>query len=62
MKERVPKMCITCQHYKSFCKCDTDGHYIGYLQSEELTRCSYYSLDEKYRRGGIWYNSRPDKK
>lgn len=61
MKERVPKMCITCQHYEPY-HCTVDDHYIGYLHCDELTKCRAYRLDEKYRRGGVWYDSRPEKK
>ena len=62
MKERAPKMCITCQHYKSFYCCVQNNRYISYLECDKKNSCKQYRLNDKYRRGGEWYNSRPDKK
>ena len=60
MKERVDRMCITCQYYEPL-HCTKDDHYIGYLYCDMLTKCKDYRLDKKYRRGGEWYDSRPEK-
>ena len=55
-------MCITCQHYKSFYCCVQNNRYISYLECDKKNSCKQYRLNDKYRRGGEWYNSRPDKK
>jgi hypothetical protein len=60
MKERVARICITCQYYKPY-YCEIDGSTIGYLYCQEPTKCRYYRLHENYKRGGKWYNLRPDK-
>ena len=59
MLKRVPKMCITCQHYDNiWYRCRVDRHYIGYLECAEKTKCKSYSLSEHYRKGGKFYESR----
>lgn len=59
MLKPVARICLTCQHYEP-CgwKCLMDGHYIGYLGSEEKNKCKSYSLSKHYRRGGKFYESR----
>lgn len=61
MKERMPKMCVTCQNYEPY-HCTLDDSYIGYVYCEELTKCRHWRLNEKYKPGGEWYDSRPDKR
>lgn len=61
MKERVDRICITCQHYKPMCRCTVDNHYIGYIYCDIPTKCTEYRLHENYKRGGKWYDSRPEK-
>ena len=60
MKERVYRICITCQNYKPY-RCTVDGHHIGYLDCQEPTKCKAYRLHENYKRSGKWYDSRPEK-
>ena len=60
VKERVDRICLTCQHYKPY-RCMFDDHYIGYLYCDIPTKCRDYRLHENYRRGGKWYSLRPDK-
>ena len=61
MKEPVPKMCITCQHYELY-HCTLNDGYIGYLYCSELTKCKAWRLHENYKKGGKWYDSRPERK
>jgi len=60
MKEKVDRICVTCQHYEPY-HCTVDDHYIGYLYCQEPTKCTDYRLHENYKRGGKWYDSRPEK-
>ena len=60
MKERVPKMCITCKNYKETYECGIDDSYIGYLYCDIPTKCKEYRLMDEYKRGGKWYDSRKD--
>ena len=57
MLKRVPKMCITCQHYEPY-HCTIDDSYIGYIYADKRTNCNGYSLSEHYRKGGKFYESR----
>ena len=61
MLERVPKMCITCQHFEPY-HCTLDDSYIGYLYCEELTKCRAYRLSDNYKKGGKFYESRKVKR
>ncbi len=38
MLKRVPKMCITCQHYEPY-HCTIDDSYIGYIYADKRTDC-----------------------
>lgn len=60
MKEKVDRICVTCQHYEPY-HCTVDDHYIGYVDCEMPTDCRAYRLHENYKRGGKWYDSRPEK-
>lgn len=60
MKEKVDRICVTCQHYETY-HCTVDDHYIGYVDCERPTDCRAYRLHENYKRGGKWYDSRPEK-
>ena len=60
MKERMPHMCVTCQHYEPY-HCTLNDGYIGYLYVQEPTKCKAWRLHENYKKGGKWYDSRPDK-
>jgi len=60
MKEQVPKMCITCKHYEPY-HCTLTDAYIGYLYCDEPTKCSAWRLRDEYKKGGKWYDSRPEK-
>ena len=57
MLKRVPKMCITCQHYEPY-RCTIDNSIIGYIYADKRTNCREYSLSEHYRKGGKFYESR----
>lgn len=57
MLKRVPKMCITCQHYEPY-HCTIDFSYIGYIYADKRTDCRAYRLSEHYRKGGKFYESR----
>lgn len=56
--------CCTCDRNKRTkddkgcveCHCQTDGHYIGYLESFHYA-CGNYKLDEVYMPGGKWYEN-----
>lgn len=59
MLEKVPRMCITCQHYKPYqYRCGLEDSYIGYIDAELRTKCKRYSLSEHYRKGGKFYKYR----
>jgi hypothetical protein len=60
MKERVPHMCITCKHYEPY-HCTLNDGYIGYLYCQEPTKCKAWHLHKNYKRGGKWYDDRPEK-
>ena len=55
MLKRVPKMCVTCQHYEPY-HCTLDGSHIRYFWPDERNNCKTYSLSEHYRKG-----EKPDK-
>ena len=57
MLEKVPRMCITCQHYINY-RCSRDNTLIGYIHADLLTNCKWYSLSEHYRKGGKFYKYR----
>lgn len=57
MLEKVPRMCITCQHYKPY-HCELDDSYISYIHADLRTNCKGYSLSEHYRKGGKFYKYR----
>jgi len=57
MLKRVPKMCVTCQHYEPY-HCTLDGSHIRYFWPDERNNCKTYSLSEHYRKGGKFYESR----
>lgn len=61
MKERVGRACITCQFYEPY-HCTVAYHYIGYIDCEKPTKCKAYRLHENYKRGGKWYDSRPERR
>lgn len=59
MLEKVPRMCITCQHYKpDLYRCGLWNAYIGYANVDNRTGCKGYSLSEHYRKGGKFYKYR----
>ena len=60
MKERVPKMCITCRHYEPY-YCTLSEATIGYLYCQEPTKCRAWRLHDNYKKSGKWYDSRPEK-
>ena len=59
MKERVPHVCITCKHYEPY-HCTLKDGYIGYLYCAEPTKCKAWRLHGKYKKGGKWYDNRPE--
>ena len=56
-KTKVPKMCLTCQHYEPY-HCTLDDSYIGYLYVEEPTKCKAWELHDDYKKGGKFYDSK----
>ena len=61
LKERVPHMCITCKHYEPY-HCTLNDRYIGYLCCDEPTKCKAWRLSDDYKKGGKFYEDRPEKK
>ena len=61
LKERVPHMCITCKHYEPY-HCTLNDGYIGYLYCDEPTKCKAWRLSDDYKKGGKFYEDRPEKK
>ena len=59
MKAKVPKMCITCKHYEPY-HCLWADDYIGFLDCDEPVNCKAYGLHPDYKRGGRFYDDRPD--
>ena len=58
-KRKIPRMCITCQHYEPY-HCTLDDSYIGYLYCAEPTKCRAWDLSEKYKTGGKFYDETID--
>lgn len=59
--KKIEKCCVTCQHYKPY-HCCLDDSYIGYTCCEAPTTCRQYRLDDDYKKGGRFYESRLDVK
>lgn len=60
MKKPLERICLTCKHYEPY-HCTLDEHYIGYVDAELPMNCMGWRMDDKYKKGGIWYDSRPEK-
>ena len=54
-------MCITCKHYEPY-HCTLNDGYIGYLYCNEPTKCKAWRLSDDYKKGGKFYEDRPEKK
>ena len=54
-------MCITCKHYEPY-HCTLNDGYIGYLYCDAPTKCKAWRLSDDYKKGGKFYEDRPEKK
>lgn len=54
MKRKIPKMCITCQHYEPY-HCTLNDAYIGYLYCDKPNKCKSYRMSDDYKKCGKWY-------
>lgn len=54
MERKIPKMCLTCQHYAPF-YCKSKQRHIGYIECDQPTKCKRYRLSDDYKKGGKWY-------